>query len=313
MRAAADASCDSCHAPLLGQVDDAEPSAHEAVTCDGCHALKEVTLTDGGARLGFKLDDAVKLGPLCEEAKPSYFHKAGCSPLHQDARLCAGCHQLRHTTAEGTQLPILTEYAEWAESENGRVQLTCQGCHMQSAPGQAAVGSATRPQIHQHGFGPLKGHGLKLWLTLLPRASGLEVEVRVKNERGGHALPTGFPGHQLLLRVELLQPGAAPQERIYSRRLVDGQGREVPFLQAHRLGSDTRIQSDETRVETFTFPGARLPGPLKGELRVTLLRRNFSPELARALSQPEGERTLLSRTVPFGGRAPLPKKLEMNP
>lgn len=308
---ARDPECDSCHVPLQGKVDASEPSVAEAITCDGCHGVAEVNPRRGGAGFRLALEDNVKYAELCEDKASTYFHKMACAPVFQDSSFCAGCHLLARAGAGGTPMPLITEYEEWSKSEYARAELPCQGCHMPSAPGQAATGYAIRPQVHQHGFGPLEGHGLKAWISAERKGPLVEVRIRVRNDRGGHALPTGTPGHQLVLRARVVDAaGHALEggERIYARTLVDSSGHEVPFFEAVRQASDTRLRADETRQESFT-----LPAPERGRLEVTLLRRELSPALAAALGLPTGEHPLLSSRLPLEARAPLPKNLEMTP
>lgn len=310
MRArAADDSCDACHVPLAGKVDAAEPSAHESVTCDSCHAVAEVHPSRSSPGFTLALGDNTKYAELCESKGTIYFHKTGCSPLHQDSRFCAGCHLLYRAGAGGRPLPVLTEYEEWSQSEYAHAELSCQGCHMPSAPGPAATGFAIRPQVHDHAFQPPRIRGLRAWLTVDRQGSELAVQVRLKNERGGHTLPTGTPGHQLVLQARVVDASGHVHEggeRVYTRTLVDSGGREVPFFEAVRLEADSRLRADETRLESFT-----LPAPPGGRLEVTLLRRELSPALAALLGQATGERPLLSSRVPLD-RA-LPRNLEIAP
>ncbi len=109
--------CDRCHAPLAAV---APSVAGEGVGCDTCHSIRQADARVEGGGYVLSLTDNVKYGPLCD-AKAHYFHKMGCSPLHNESMLCAGCHLwYRRSGAEGdrvgTEVPVFTEYHEWAKS-----------------------------------------------------------------------------------------------------------------------------------------------------------------------------------------------------
>lgn len=115
------AVCVRCHQPLDGLAQKDDPVVGEGVTCDACHIVKSVTLRADGATLELRPTENVKFGPLCD-AKNHYFHKMGCSPLHAESKLCAGCHQW----VRGA-MPIFTEYDEWSRSGAADEGVECQG------------------------------------------------------------------------------------------------------------------------------------------------------------------------------------------
>src|SRR5262249_2448779 len=101
--------CTGCHAPLMKTAAAKYPAGSEGVTCDVCHSLKEAKPSPEFAPLQLQLTDTVKYGPLCD-AKQHYFHKMGCSPLHEESALCGACHLYYAKNARGEPLPVYTEY-----------------------------------------------------------------------------------------------------------------------------------------------------------------------------------------------------------
>jgi hypothetical protein len=293
--------CDPCHAPLRTLVDPGELAAEEGVTCDVCHTLKDVTVGGARAQLSFGLAENVRRGTICD-AQEHYFHKTACSPLFREPRMCAGCHRWSIKAPSGRVIPVLTEYDEWLASPSGAAGVTCQTCHMPAAREELATGWKRLAPIGSHGF---MGAGDGLWqgavsmkLTAEDRQGHLHAEVAVKNEGSGHALPTGFPGRQLVLEVSVLDAGGGVIERAgrtYTRVLVDAGGKEVPFYAAHAEASDSRIAPGETRRETFSFRRA-------GALRVRLLWRRTSPGIAAAVGVAVEERVLREETVRAGAK-----------
>ena len=273
------ADCDTCHAPLAAE-------SLPGITCDGCHLARAGKAPGAGLQLA--IDDVVRYGPLCD-AKDTYFHKMGCAPEVSASSYCAACHELRLGA-----LPIYTEYEEWQHSSYAADGTTCQGCHMPPDRTQVATGAGER-EVAAHGFlgvsGGLRQQAVELVATV--DAAGV-VTTRVHNSGAGHAVPTGLPGRQLVVRVIALDAGGgevARRERIYSRVLVDDLGREVPYPQATRLASDDRITADATAVATFTFTGE------PSSFRIEIVER-LSPALV-----PGSEQIMLVER-PLAGRAP---------
>lgn len=319
-RAPDGASCDGCHAPLKRLLDPTDLAASEAVTCEVCHSIKDVVEQGGRARIDMVLADNIKRGPLCD-AKDSYFHKTGCSPLHRESRFCAGCHHLALPLPGGGELPIFTEHTEWAKSSYASSSITCQDCHMPGAVAEVASGWGRQARVGNHGCmgdgGDLRRRALTMQLTVEDQKGTIHAEARLKNEAAGHAVPTSLPGRQIVLRVRALDESGAEierAERIYTRVLVDDQGAEVPFFLARREASDSRIAAGETRRESFSFKVARA-----GEIRAEILWRRASPALAAVAGIAVEEQVLAEARVPFGAHRPpqtralLPKTLAVKP
>lgn len=322
MQAGVDASsCSPCHTPLQGRVEPGELAVDEGVTCEVCHGIKDVQVDTAGAAATviYSLGENVKRGPLCD-APDHYFHKMGCSPLHREARLCAGCHLWSATPPSGPPIPVFTEFAEWQKGPSAESGISCQDCHMPGGLGEVARGSAPRPAVPNHNFmggvRTFRDRAIALTLEVRDRGGALEVDATLVNHGAGHAVPAGLPGKQLILRVAALDVDKRETdhaEQIYARVLVDERGVEVPFPRARSLLTDRRIAAGERRREAFS-----LKAPAAGSLRVELLLRAISPEIAAALGRPAPPlRVVAHAEVPFGpprgarGRSLLPKRVTL--
>jgi hypothetical protein len=281
MRAAApDATaCDRCHAPLAAVLGRSDPLAAEGVTCEVCHAISAVELAPDAAAWSLQLAENRKYGPLCDVQEP-YFHRAGCSPLHSESRLCAACHHLAAPAADGASLPVFSEFAEWQHGDAMSAGLHCQGCHMPRSAGAVASGGPQRRSRSRHGDGPATGDALKLEARAVTTADGLELRGLLRVSGAAHGLPAGLPGRELVLQADLVDGTGrivASERAVYSRVLVDAGGREVPFWAATRVGADTRLRADEARAFTLRLPAAGVAVELR------LIDRALSPALAGAL------------------------------
>ncbi len=293
--AAGDERCAPCHTPLVGQVADDDPIHEEGITCDACHSITEVDVDAPSPGLTFDLSSSVKYGPLCD-SKTSYFHRAGCSPLHSQSRFCAGCHSLEWPAGDGTMLPVITDFDEWSAKE--KPGATCQDCHMSGTEGEVSRGWATRDKISRHDlFGTddeLLRAGVNLEALMRTGENGSQsLEVTLENRGALHSIPAGLAGRRLVLSVRFDdREGRSVGEftRIYARMLVDAEGHEVLFTEARALGEDSRLHSGERRIERFKAP----PSATIAELR--LERFAQSPEVAAHLEIAAPEGTLILRT-----------------
>ncbi|HVK66636.1 MAG TPA: multiheme c-type cytochrome [Polyangium sp.] len=314
------ATCEACHAPLATLTDPAERAVDEGVTCEACHAIRDVGESAAEPRYSFDLQGNRKFGPYCD-GKDNYFHKMGCAPWFRDARVCGGCHTFSMPLADGKSLPIINEYAEWRASSFSVSGTACQECHMPPEVTHAATGSERKVRVGHHGFmgekGELVRKALGIVASAADRAGTLVVSVVLKNEGAGHAVPSGLPGRQVVVRVQALDEkghAQAREERTIGRVLVDEAGREVPFYAARAEKSDERIAAGEAR--TFTF---ELDAPRAGSLVIEVAWRSVSPALAEALGVPAEERTMGKIEMPFGGkrsgkgREHLPKTVVARP
>ena len=95
----------------------------EGVTCDYCHSLKTVEITESGPRVEVEIGD-VKRGPIRDAESTG--HEVAYSELHSRSEVCAPCHE--YVNREG--VAILSTFSEWHESAAAERGDTCQTCHM---------------------------------------------------------------------------------------------------------------------------------------------------------------------------------------
>ena len=136
--------CLTCHAPLAVARDDLKlnlNASREGVSCDFCHSLADVTVTDRGIKHRLDLG-TTKRGTIAEADSPA--HGVEYSELHKRSVICAPCHEY---VSEGG-IPILSTFSEWRESSAAQDGVTCQSCHM--AQTQARV---VDPRVDRSGLG----------------------------------------------------------------------------------------------------------------------------------------------------------------
>ena len=298
---AGDETCQGCHAPLAAHLPPGDLAAAEGVTCEVCHNIKEVAVTPAGAGFELMLDDKVKYGPLCD-AKDHYFHRMGCSPLHEEATFCAGCHLHERELPGGGTLPVFTEYEEWRTGPHGEAGMDCQQCHMPGERAEVAAGAGERAGVSHHGLlavsGDLRARALEARAAVRAAGDRIAVEVAVKNVGAGHFVPTGLPGRRIVVRAAVVSASGeelASAEHRFGRILVDDAGAEVPFYRATRVAADERIpprKSRTGRIELDPAGGA--------ELRLEIRWRPLDPAIARSMQiEPDPDEVLLRGTVPL--------------
>jgi hypothetical protein len=306
--AAVGATCDPCHLPLKGKLEPGDLAIGEGVTCEACHAIKDVELLPGAAsaKVAYSVGDHIERGPICDAAD-HYFHKMGCSPLHRESRICAGCH----LWSEGN-VPIFTEFDEWQRGPSAKAGISCQDCHMPTITAEVARGSAPRAGVSNHSFmgvtGNLVDRAIAITLEVSRKGNAIAISATLVNQGAGHSVPSGLPGRQMILRVIAVdQAGRELEraERTYARVLVDERGVEVPFTAARSQKVDTRIAAGERRKEAFS-----LAATAATLVRAEVALRAFSPPIAASLGLPlPDERVFARAEVPLGapGR-PVPAK-----
>ena len=125
----------------------------------------------------------------------------------------------------------------------------------------------------------------------------------------GHALPTGFPGRMMLVKVRGLDaqgaevwtnlgddPMKQDPDAVFNKVYVDADGNPTPAPFAVELRRDNRLKPAETRVLTWTVPSD------VATVEAKLVMRLLPPPLAATLGvaeQVEGEpRTVATVTAP---------------
>jgi hypothetical protein len=312
---AAGAGCDDCHAPLAKRLRPNDLVVAEGVTCEACHNIKAVEVRRTGAGYDLSLG-RVKYGPLCD-AKDHYFHRMGCSPLHKEATICAGCHHYYRPLPGGGELPVFTEYDEWNEGPYQARE--CQSCHMPGSRAEVADGHGVRDGVSHHGWlgskRDLRARALAASAVVTEVGGKLRVEARVENVGAGHHVPTGLPERRIVVRVTALAPGGARHaaaEHGFGRLLVDAAGKPAPFYTAVRVAADERIPPKQSRKVQL-----ELDAPDAGELRIEVIWRPIAEEIRTQLAIPDVDEVPLLRGTltlqpPQAGRRPgLPRTIEL--
>lgn len=256
--------CLTCHAPLAIERDDLElnlSASREGVSCDFCHSLTDVKVTEHG--IEHRLDlGTTKRGTIAEADSPA--HGVEYSELHTKSIVCAPCHEY---VGDGG-LPILSTFSEWRESSASQDGVTCQSCHMAQTRARVVDPRVDRDSAAHVNLHEMPGgHSLQqlhkaLQIEMLPKRkeSGADVEVRVRNTGAGHAVPTGMPGRRILMVIEVdTSTGRSfREERVYSKTFLRADGTVIDhvadyFGKGIKLASDTRLGPDELRTEKFHF------------------------------------------------------------
>lgn len=283
--------CIGCHAPLAIPGSDMgfqKKATWEGVTCDYCHAVREVSFSGQNPKSRFEFG-LVKSGPLKDAASSA--HGTVYSEVHTSSAICAPCHEYKNPLG----FAVLTTYSEWKNSRYGKEGKNCQSCHMPVAAGPVAdprVAKTSTAQINLHAMPG--SHSLdqltrtiKAQLSAKRDGGSLLVDVRVGNAGAGHFVPTGSPMRKIILEVSA-QPYGGPtmsERRTYERTVADSKGAAIgveyaAFVQAAKALSDTRLAPDEWRLESFRFP---VPEQTRVQLKATF-QYYYSP-LGEAESQ----------------------------
>ena len=241
--------CEGCHSPagmVTGEIKGPGYKglgrmALAGVSCDICHSISGVTHWQTPSREpengsfilspGADTKDGPKLikrGPAKTSADcGGGFHECTESPLHTQADLCAGCHQVYHYESH---FPLESTYLEWKHGPYAQKDIHCQDCHMvETETFLKTADSFRKPERseYRHYFSGanyllyyLAGAAAKksgdrdlaaslekkyqMAVAKLKAAADLEVrpvyrkgvlsevKVRVKNIRAGHNLPTSL-------------------------------------------------------------------------------------------------------------------------
>jgi len=316
-------SCDVCHS-VSGATHWQTPS-HEPE--NGSLVLSPGVETEKGQVL-------VKRGPFKPSAEcGGGFHECVESGLHLQADLCAGCHQVYHYDAH---FPLEATYLEWKHGPYAQNTVLCQDCHMVeidtfkkvadqfyhperseyrhyfnganfllSFLGSAAAKRAGNAELAE---ATMKQYAMAV--ERLQSAAGLEVtpayhdgrltevQVRVKNLRAGHNLPTSLTN----VRQMWLEVTAKDQDGrvLMSSGSVQADGTlpdNTRMLNSDGMGKDFHFAIDPWVVTAFsrhdTIPprgykdlhyGLKVPEGVKEvRLEVKLRFRQADQKVAEAL------------------------------
>jgi hypothetical protein len=296
--------CLGCHAPVAVETDDLAlryKVSWEGVTCDYCHSIREVSSAgvNARARVEFGL---LKLGPLKDSVPTA--HRAVFSKVHTSSAVCAPCHEYRNEQG----FAVLTTSSEWKASRYAAEGKPCQSCHMYRVAGELVDPRIQQPRrskvdLHQmpgsHSLDQLT-KTIKARLSTARQGDRLQVQVEVANAAAGHHVPTGSPLRQVVLelRVEAYNGTDFREERVYRRAVADRHGvvierEHLAFLKGAQVVSDTRLQSDEKRTESFSFP---IPPGIAAEVKAAFWYY-YSP-LARTEAQKRVKFLAINRLAP---------------
>lgn len=241
-----DQFCVKCHSPIASLLQEAPPGfdpnaisalAQTGVQCDVCHAISEFEPGRGIAE--FRLD-GVKQGPIPDPQSNS-FHKSEFDRRYLKSGICSGCHDV--FAPNGVQVEFTS--TEWENSPFSAMGLECQGCHMPTYTGEAAVGGPQR-EVHRHTFigvdiplvdFPGKSETIAMVDELLKGAvnmtvnapdqiaseTDMTVQVEINNDITGHNVPSGTTfERQMWLEVQVTN--AATGAVIYESGHLDDNG-----------------------------------------------------------------------------------------
>jgi hypothetical protein len=254
--------CQSCHAPL---------AEHDGVTCDACHTVEKVDLTD--TMRPYTRDAAgEKRASLKNAVSP--VHKAAYVEWFNTSQMCAGCHRL--VNVDGAVLS--STYDEWKESVYAENNVHCQNCHMTETAGAPVdpEKASTKRTVHNdhslgHSAAGMKGAVKVASVGSAVSTSGrLAVDLEVTNVKVGHNVPTGSPLRKLLIRVTVNSgAGSMSQEVRLGKTVANAAGRPLNdaadiYLEGKGLQENTALKPAETRKLRVMFPTAP-----KGEYTVT--------------------------------------------
>jgi hypothetical protein len=298
------AFCNTCHGPIatmtgeMASGDLSEVSA-EAVTCSFCHLATSNQGEPANVSHLVTLD-GVRRAQLKDPQAP---HPAAYSEFHEKAELCGGCHNVNHPV---NGMHLETTYTEWKQGPYSGEGITCQDCHMSSAPGTigptagvAAAGGPQRDNISKMTFvggqvalGPSDVATARLQSAaqielevpeIVPAGQDAQVAVTITNSGAGHYLPTGVTEvRQMWLEVSAEAPDGEITkvgERIFGTILEDEKGNApVELWEAVAIKSDDRIPPKESVSEQYTFTMPE--GVERSKLTAALLYKSAPDEFA---------------------------------
>lgn len=285
--------CLACHAPTVRYSKDYaanDPITREGVTCDFCHSVSAVDLTDSTDPVRFTVGKT-KYGPLRHAQSPA--HEIVNSELHTRSEFCASCHEYRNANG----VSVLSTYGEWKASPYAKVGKQCQDCHMPLVPGRVValhVKRKTNDLVNLHDVsGSHDIDRVRNAITL--DIVGYEwlgervwVSIQVANEGSGHCFPTGMPMHRAVLEVKIQNGGKLFDRRDIPFEIVMLDKDRRPLRREHdvmvaaaSIRSDTRLKPKERRMIDIPFRGIKAK-------RLTLSAKLYYTYLTETVSTKDG-------------------------
>ncbi|RMG67006.1 MAG: hypothetical protein D6715_05650 [Calditrichaeota bacterium] len=242
-----DQFCVKCHSPFATFLQEAPPGfdpanlsdlAARGVQCDVCHTIK--SFQAGKSVETFHLD-GVRRGPL-SDPKANAFHESAFDQRYTSTEICTPCHNV--IAPNGLMVESTAE--EWNQSPYLAMGLECQGCHMPTYSGEAAVGGPMRDNLHRHTFVgvdyplvdfPGKEQTIQAVRELLQkslkmtveapatanRSDSLTIQVTLLNDQTGHDIPSGTIFERQMW-VEITVTDQATGQVVYQSGLLDPNG-----------------------------------------------------------------------------------------
>jgi hypothetical protein len=231
----------------------------------------------------------IKRGPnKPEEGCGGGFHDCVESPLHLQADLCAGCHQVYHYD---NHFPLESTYLEWKHSPYAQQGIQCQDCHMVDTETFIRTADTfTKPQRSEYHHGFSGANYLLLYLAeFAARKAGdeplaknihrkfdsaiarlraaaelevfpvyrngtlVEIKVRVKNIRAGHNLTTSLTNVREMW-LEVIAKDAGGNVVLASGGL-ENPGTLIPdtrVMNSEGMGKDLHFAVDPWAVTAFS-------------------------------------------------------------
>lgn len=271
-------SCGSCHEEILAEWKQSMHSRAHHDNDPVYGAMRTLRMKKQGEAVGAKCQKCHN--PMAPDAPDSPAGRAGvgCGACHDladvdagkvpdERTLCMTCHE---ATKNAAGVAACTTGPENQEAGG----LACGACHLPPAEDGRKRHLFQGPHRAWYQDDP---ELLKSAVHVDLVREGGTVKVAVKNTTG-HGFPTGFPGR--VARVRLVGSDgfqAAPEELLFRKVYVDGEGKPIlpPF--AKELKVDSRLTPLETRSVEVEVPEGTTD--LKAELVFMLL----PPPAAEAL------------------------------
>lgn len=251
----------------------------EGITCDVCHKTREVVVgpspgRDGAIQLQRPSEetsvfsqefDPITFGPYPDVAIA--IMKGSYQPGMRDPGWCSNCHEYARGSLRSDQpvdaqrwpdgLPINETWSEFQASAYAGTAASCQVCHMGVLDEESSTYDISAldliPSVDQgwlretgevrfHHFEYLReAPAMDLSLALARVGTEVHATVSLTNTSAGHALPTGEPMRQLLLRVQAADGDGNPVGALSGQAVPDVGG----WLTRGVVGVDVALQGDQ--------------------------------------------------------------------
>ncbi len=276
--------CLKCHAPtylVTGDVDAAYPITREGVTCDFCHTIVGVDVTN--TESPFKLDVGGAKHSSLKNAK-SEAHSTSYADWFNKSEMCGACHEVTNMNGVRTG----STYSEWKSSSYAADGVQCQHCHMAPVPGNVvdpSVQDSSKNVFHEHSL----SHNMdQMKNAIKVEIVGKEkmadgryiVDVAITNKKAGHNIPTGSPSRKLALEVRLSGENytESVQLKKFGKDIVDKSGNALTMdgevmMRGAKVTGNSSLKPKERRVERFMFSAAPR-GEVKVSARAFLIYRH---------------------------------------